>query len=185
MFKRSKANVRKTPSMRFRCPSCTNIHDGFPALAYAMPDVIFALSGDERERRAIVSSDLCILDDERYFIRAILRLDVAGYEDSFEYGPWVEVDAKTFSRYAVWYNLGTYPGWQDAPGRIANAFPASAQPTLGLACRLVIPATGRERPSVTVSDDRHQLFADQANGMTFERVHALVSNMKGFVLLID
>ncbi len=179
------ARKRKTPRMRYRCPSCSKIHDGFPALGYNQPDAIFELTKKEREERAVVSSDLCILDDTRYFLRAVLRLDVAGYDDTFEYGPWIEVSAETFARYAVWYNLGVSPGWQEAEGVIANAMPHPGGSTLGLPCTFRLPLDNDDRPLVTVTDRSHDLFADQKDGMAFERVQALMKNAPGFVLVVD
>lgn len=185
MFHSLEITPRHIPRMRYRCPSCTEIHQGFPALSYGLPDAIFQLTVEEKECRAVISSDLCILDDERYFIRCVLVVAVTGYEEDFEYGPWVEIDAEDFSRYSVWFNLGASPGWHSIEGRLANALPASQAPTLGLACRVVLPDDEDSRPFVEVSDPKHSLFDEQAHGMPITRATELIAHLKGFVLIVD
>lgn len=184
MFQSVEITQEQIPRMRYRCPSCSEIHQGFPALAYGLPDAIFALPPQEQDRRAIVSSDLCILDDERYFIRCVLVASVNGYAEDFEYGPWVEVSAEDFSRYSVWFNLGVSPGWHEIEGRIANAFPACETTTLGLACRVVLPEEDDRRPLVEVSDTTHPLHDEQRDGMAVTRATELIAHLKGFVLIV-
>lgn len=185
MFQSRKIMPRPVPRMRYRCPSCSQTHHGFPALAYNLPDAIFALSNDERERRAVISSDLCILNDERYFIRCVLAITVIGYEDEFEYGPWVEINAEDFSRYSVWFNLGASPGWCSIDGRLANALADCKPSTLGLRCRVVLPDDDDSRPLLQVSETSHPLFDEQAHGMSITRATELIAHLKGFVLIVD
>ncbi|MCB1528600.1 MAG: DUF2199 domain-containing protein [Hyphomicrobiaceae bacterium] len=184
MFQSVKISEQQIPRMRYRCPSCTETHEGFPALAYSLPDPIFHLTPEEREARTVVSTDLCILDDARYFIRCVLSVPVEGYVEDFEYGPWVEVGADDFSRYSVWFNLGVSPGWQSVKGRIANAFPEMEQTTLGLECTVILPDDDDQRPFVQVHDIGHPLYDEQLNGMQLVRVTELVAHLKGFVLIL-
>jgi len=184
MFQSVKISEQQIPRMRYRCPSCTETHEGFPALAYSLPDPIFHLTPEEREARTVVSTDLCILDDARYFIRCVLSVPVEGYVEDFEYGPWVEVGADDFSRYSVWFNLGVSPGWQSVKGRIANAFPEMEQTTLGLECTVILPDDDDQRPLVQVHDIGHPLYDEQLNGMQLVRVTELVAHLKGFVLIL-
>lgn len=177
--------TRKIPRIRFRCPSCTDKHDGFPALAYAMPDVIFALPVAEREARAVISSDLCVLDDVQYFVRCVMVVPVQACGDTIEYGPWVEVDGRDFSRYAVHFNGGGHPAWTAAEGVLANAFPANSQTTLGLSCLIRSSADPSQRPGVEILDHGHALHAEQLNGIALPRAMEIVSQMKGYLLLVD
>jgi hypothetical protein len=177
--------ISKAPRIRYRCPSCTDKHDGFPALAYAMPDVIFAMPVAERDARAVVSGDLCILDDDRYFIRCVMTVPVLGCDDTIEYGPWVEVDGRDFGRYAVHFNGGGHPAWLAAEGCLANAFPASSQTTLGLSCMIRAAQDPSQRPRVEILDHMHALQGEQLNGVALPRALAIVSQMKGYLLLVD
>jgi hypothetical protein len=184
----------KTPRIRYRCPSCTDKHAGFPALAYALPDVIFALSPTDKERRAVVSGDLCVLDDIRYFVRCVLRVPVHACADELEYGPWVELDVRDFCRYSVHFNGGGHPAWTAAEGRLANAFPAPGSlvtrggnplSTLNLACVIRAAEDPAHRPIVEVVDYTHPIYNDQTDGIPLPRAMEIVSQMKGFLLLVD
>jgi hypothetical protein len=183
LLKRSTS--QRLPRIRYRCPSCTEKHEGFPALAYAMPDVIFALTATEREARAVVSNDLCILDDSRFFIRCVMVVPVQGCDEALEYGPWVEVTHKDFSRYAVHFNGGGHPAWTATEGRLANAYPANSETTLNLSCIVRQAADPTERPTVEIIDHDHPIAHEQVEGMSLPRAMQIVSQMKGFLLLVN
>jgi hypothetical protein len=180
-----RTTTRKIPRIRYRCPSCTDRHDGFPVLAYTMPDVIFSLSVAERDTRAVVSSDLCILDDERYFIRCVMTVPVIDCDDTIEYGPWVEVESQDFGRYALHFNGGGHPGWVAAEGYLANAFPSNANTTLGLNCMVRVALGKSQRPTVEILDHTHALRAEQVNGVLLPRALEIAGQMKGYLLLVD
>lgn len=179
------STAQKVQRVRYRCPSCTEKHAGFPALAYTLPDVIFALPVAERDVRAVVSSDLCILDDSRFFIRCVMEVPVLACADAIEYGPWVEVAARDFNRYALHFNVGGHPNWVAAEGALANAYPASPQTTLGLSCMIRTAKHPSQRPGVEILDHTHALHAEQLNGVDLPRAMAIVGQMKGYLLLLD
>lgn len=185
MFGQVASSKPQVPRMRYRCASCAEIHQGFPALAYQLPDVIHALSATERGQRAVISSDLCILDDARHFVRCVLAVRVDGYAENLEYGPWVELSAADFARYAVWFDLGVSPGWRSVSGRLANEFPGYANSTMGLACRVMLPDEEDQRPDVVVTGATHPLHAEQMRGISIVRATELISSLKGIVLIID
>lgn len=150
-----------------------------------MPDEAFALPRAEREKRASLSANLCVLDNERHFIRCVLNVRVEDCASEFAYGPWIEVDRATFNRYAVDLDGGSDGSWDGAPGRIANAFPAFTPVTLGLACTIRRPSDVEQRPFVEITDECHPLGAEQREGMPYARAIEVASHMKGFVLIVD
>ncbi|MGE0698878.1 MAG: DUF2199 domain-containing protein [Hyphomicrobiaceae bacterium] len=182
MLKRAES-LRKAPSIRYRCPGCSSKHAGFPALAYGLPDAIFALTPEERADRADVSTDLCVMDGARFFIRCVLSLPVHGYEQSFDFGPWVEVEAADFARYAV--HFVAPPGSvRTLPGALANDLPLFVG-TDGLPCVLAYGMDPDDRPHVTIVDADHPLARQQRSGVPLSRATELVSTMKGFVMLME
>ena len=106
-----KPSAAAAKRLRYRCPACAEKHEGFPAMSCALPDAIADIGEEEAASRAVLSSDLCILDSRRYFIRCTLHVAVHEYEDGFEFGPWVEVAQRDFSGYAVNCAYGSPPGW--------------------------------------------------------------------------
>lgn len=181
---RSVTTAPKSPRLRYRCPDCRDIHDGLPDLCFALPDAIFELDATAREARALVSSDLCMLDDARYFIRCVLEVAVAGHADVFAYGMWTEVAARDFNRYAVYYNTDAPAHISTFAGRIANRLPLTEE-TLGLACEIRLSNEEGMRPAIAITAADHELHAEQEDGVSLERALSLVGTMRGFVTIID
>lgn len=181
---RSVTTAPKVPRLRYRCPDCRDIHDGLPDLCFALPDAIFDLPAAAREARALISSDLCVLDDNRYFIRCVLEVAIAEHSDMFAYGLWAEVQARDFNRYAVYYNTDAPAHVASFKGRIANRLPLTME-TLGLGCDVRLSNEEGLRPALAVSERGHVLHTEQENGINLERALALVGTMRGFVTIID
>ena len=75
------------------------------------------IAPEERERRALLSSDQCIIDEEHYFVRGSLEIPVIDGSESFLWGVWVSLSRKNFERMSeLWESLGReneppYFGW--------------------------------------------------------------------------
>ncbi len=174
----------KQTRLRYRCPDCRDIHDGLPDLCFALPDAIFELNDEDRATRALVSSDLCVLDDQRYFMRCVLEVAITGHSDLFAYGLWAEVSARDFTRYAVYYNTDAPEPLSTFQGQLSNRLPLT-EDTLGLLCLVHLSNEEGTRPAIAVAVQEHPLFAEQTEGIGLERALALVGTMRGFVTIID
>lgn len=176
--------TRKLPKFRFRCPASSRKYEDVPAIVYEMPDAIFSLSADERDGRADVSSELCTLDAERYFVRCVLRLPIVeSPQRTFDFGPWVEVSAADFARYAV--HIQSSPRrLSTLPGQLANELPLFPR-SLGIPVCFAYGRQAHDRPAITVIDADHLLAREQRSGISIDRVVDLVSTMKGFVMLVE
>ena len=181
---RSVPATPKVPRLRYRCPDCRDIHDGLPDLCFALPDTIFDLDATHRETRALVSSDLCVLDDKRFFIRCVLEVALAEHTEVFAYGLWTEVAARDFNRYAIYYNTDAPASFTAFTGKIANRLPLTEE-TLGLACAINLSNEEGMRPAISVAETTHELHGEQENGVALSRALALVGTMRGFVTIID
>ena len=136
-------------------------------LSFRRADVVAELSAEELASRVQENNDLCVLDGDRFFIRAVLPLAVSGRELPYNVGLWVEVSQRTFERvYALWDESGqaNEPAFQ---ANIANDIP-SHPPTSGLAATISLtgPTT---RPMVTLLATEHPLFREQRSGITEHR----------------
>lgn len=181
---RSVPSASKSPRLRYRCPDCRDIHDGLPDLCFALPDAIFELDTETREARALISSDLCVLDDSRYFIRCVLEVSITDHNDVFAYGLWAEVAARDFNRYAVYYNTDAPAHAANFTGQVANRLPLT-QETLSLPCDISLSNEEGMRPAIKITDEAHDLAAEQDSGIAIDRAIALVGTMRGFVTIID
>jgi hypothetical protein len=75
--------------MSFQCHTCGETHEGLPDIGSDYPDPYYAIPEDERERRVFVTSDLCSIDDEDYFIRGVIEIHVHDLDRPFGFGVWV------------------------------------------------------------------------------------------------
>ena len=181
---RSVPTAARTPRLRYRCPDCRDIHDGLPDLCFALPDAIFDLDAAARQSRALISSDLCVLDDQRFFIRCVLEVEISDHSEAFAYGLWAEVSMRDFNRYSVYYNTDAPAHLINFEGCVANRLPLTAD-TLGLPCAIALSNEEGLRPAIEVLDAGHMLHDEQENGIELNRALSLVGTMRGFVTIID
>ena len=165
--------------MGFTCNVCGTEHDEqLLDIRLGLPDAVFALSADERERRATMGADAGILYDAggtlHYYVRGLLELPVAELERGFGFGVWVEVGE------ADYFRIGDL--WEDAGaagtrfgGRLANEL-EPYRDTLGLPADLVLATVDRV-PEVRLRDAEHPLVDDQRGGIDLVRTHELASTV--------
>jgi hypothetical protein len=158
--------------MPYTCATCGEEHADLP-LAYGShaPDAYFDLPESERESRADLVSDQCVIDGTRFFLRGRLSLPVAGPEaDAFFWGVWLEVSREQFERAsALWETEGreSEPACACVLATTLPEYPATA----GLEVELRTQAVGI-RPEVTVLSD-HALRHQQRAGITMHRIQQL------------
>ncbi len=68
----------------YQCKSCGNYHDELP-LSYGspVPDYYEEVPFEEQEKRIEMNEDVCIIDDEYFFIRGYIELPVIDGEGPF------------------------------------------------------------------------------------------------------
>ena len=143
-------------------------------LAFRRPDVAAALSQEERERRVDENADLCVLDGDRFFVRAVLPLPLDGGSSVYNIGLWVEVEQGSFEKiYALWDDdaqaeQAPFQAW------IANQVPHQQPTTIGLEGRLQLTGS-TTRPKVLVAESTHPLYQEQVNGISTHRAFQYTS----------
>lgn len=135
-------------------------------MAYGAPDYYLSVPKTERAQRCKLTSDLCSVDDEHFFIRALCRLPIEGSEQEFGWGVWVSLSEQNFQRYFDSYDdpdqskLGGMFGW------FSNQLPDYPD-TLSLQTT-VVPQDSNQRPLVYISEvhQDHPLFIEQRRGIS-------------------
>jgi hypothetical protein len=151
-----------------KCATCGRSHAMSESeLTFQLPDVIFAMSSEERAARCDINADVCALDRQRFFLRGLLPLAVNNRKLNYNLGVWAEVPEEVFGRI---YRLWDDPA-QDAeprmPGSLANKLPYHPD-TVGLG--ISIQLTGPEsRPEFYVNAVEHSLYAEQSGGINEHR----------------
>ena len=139
-------------------------------LSFRRPDVVAGIAAQERELTVQEGGGWCVLDDERFFLAAILPLPVAARERPYNIGLWVEVDKSAFERVYQLWSAPEQANERPFPARIANTI-ASLPDTLDL--RGEIQLTGPvTKPRLMLLASDHPLCFEQAHGITAHRAHA-------------
>lgn len=136
-------------------------------LIFRRPDEVAKLSMGDRARLVQENDDLCVLQGQRFFIRALLPLPVESRELPYCIGLWVEVTQATFDRvYDIWDSTEQLLEPSFA-AQIANEIP-TADGSLGLHAELRLTGPGT-RPDVFLEPSQHQLYIEQAGGIDGHR----------------
>ena len=156
--------------MRFICSSCGQIHDGFADLALEAPYYFYTVPEGERKHRSPLTSDLCSIDDEDFFIRGCLEIPIVGRPDPFSWGVWCSVSRANFERYREVFDVrqshvGPFFGW------LSSRLPGYPD-TLGLKVMAHL-RDEKTRPWFELEHSDHPLSVDCVQGMTAERLQEI------------
>jgi hypothetical protein len=160
------------PPTGYRCRVCGEFHTELP-LHYgaAAPAVYYSIPEPERAERAVLSSDMCVIDDEHFFIVGNIDIPIVGHTEHFSWDVWVSLSRANFTRA---YKLWTKPGRESEPpyfGWLSTQLPGYPD-TLSLKTHVHTRAVGR-RPFVELEPTDHPLAVEQRTGITWERVQEL------------
>jgi hypothetical protein len=165
-----------------KCPTCGEEHELLDPV-FSRPDVVFAMSPEEKSGRVMENDDICALrgnegDLNRYFVRCTLPVRLLDSCGDTCWGLWAEVseaDSKI-----IW------DAWDDpeqekiAPidARIANRIPGYLDTTnLAVSLRLTGPTS---RPQLSLPDDSlHPFVRECLGGVCTHRVMEWLAGMAG------
>ena len=137
-----------------------------------MPPQLFQIPENDREQRAILSSDDCVIDNKWFFIRGCLEIPVHGEKEPFIWGVWVSLSKDNFEEYIQYFgvekrsHLGPYFGWLAAEIWI---YPGSM---LNLKTKVHI-RDSNTRPLVELEPTEHLLAIEQREGISHERLQEI------------
>jgi hypothetical protein len=153
----------------YRCRCCGELHDELP-MHYA-PALWYLIPEPERERRCVLSSDQCIIDDKHFFVVGNLEIPVIGVDERFSWDVWVSLSDKNFLRACeLWERVGResgppYFGW------LSTLLPGYPN-TLSLKTMVHTREVGR-RPWVELEPTDHPLAIEQREGISMARVQEI------------
>lgn len=153
----------------FRCRSCGALHEGSPSFPFPAPLLYVQLPATERHRRATLTSDTCVIDDEHRFIRTCLEVPIHGIAEPFLWGVWVSLSEQSFRHYLDTWDTpdesASYFGW------FSNRLPFYPD-TVNLKTH-VHPRGDGARPSLVLEDIEHPLCVDWRSGIDVARAQAI------------
>lgn len=167
--------------MGYTCDVCGEAHAGETRdIRMGLPHPIYLLDEDEREHRAWIGDDQAILRErdggrERFFVRSLLELPIAGEDGYFGYSAWIEVSETDFAALGeLWYDED---GWRADPvaGTLANELNPYAF-TEGLPLQIKLRDV-EVLPLVELEDGAHELVRAQRHGISPHRAHQLAATV--------
>ena len=157
----------------YNCETCGELHEGMPfTWGPAAPAPYYDIPEHEREERAAISSDQCVIDGEQFFILGRIRIPVFNSDEDFYWLAWVSLSERDFERSSA---LWATPGRESEPaydGSLRSDFPCYSTPTLGLAVKVHTQPVG-ERPLIEMESNNHPLAVEQQKGVTLARVQEI------------
>lgn len=152
---------------RYKCPTCDKWHEGLPEIFYDRPTYAHEVPENERESRVRLGSDLCIVDNEHFFIRVTLPLTIRDIGEEWSWGVWSTLSQTNFERYVQHYNEDI-SSWEPMFGYLSNRLPDYPD-TLNLHLSLQ-PGIKGKRPTATLKPTDHPLATEQREGISLEKV---------------
>lgn len=157
----------------FRCSRCGESHGDLP-VSYGAPAPAYwyGIPPKERERRAELSSDQCIIDGKYFFVVGNVEIPIIGESVSFVWSIWASLSENNFTRASeLWETEGREkePPYFCWVGTELPCYPAS---TLNLKARMRTRPVG-ERPLIELEPTEHPLAVEQRRGITLARVREI------------
>jgi hypothetical protein len=156
--------------MAFICSVCGEAHEGLPDIGDEKPYYWYTLPREERDGRARLTEDTCVIDDRDFFIRGVLRLPVRDDEQDFGFGVWVSQKRENFERYVAEPDsaeIGPFFGW------LSTEIDYYAESTLSLKTMAHFRG-GDARPTIELEQTEHPLAIDQREGITLAKAWEIV-----------
>jgi hypothetical protein len=158
------------------CRSCGQYHEGLP-LSYGAeaPALWYLLPEAERQQRAELSSDLCVIDEQYFFILGNIEIAIQKSDQFFAWSVWVSLSEANFARTL---ELWETPGRENEPpyfGWLSTQLPCYPD-TLRLKTHVHIQPVG-QRPIVELEATDHPLAIEQRTGMTWDRIQEIAENV--------
>jgi hypothetical protein len=162
---------------RWTCTCCGGRFDELPLCwGFPAPDDYMDLPEAEREVRAQLTPDVCIIDEERFYVRGLIEIPILGTEDVFAWTVWASLSITSFDRMVETWDdddrhqtSGPFFGWlnSDLP----------YDPGTGGLKTMVHQRPPGFAPLIELEPTDHPLAIEQRDGVTLARVAEIAGRM--------
>jgi hypothetical protein len=166
-------NSAQTSTESWKCATCGKSHVGVPmSFAAEFPDMYANMKREERDTRALIGSDQCVIDQQRFFLRGCLELPILGSEEPFVWGLWVSVKEEVYDEVSDFWTLeGREKLHGPYKGRLANSLTVYPE-TLNLKTEIGLQPVGT-RPLFRIEEADHLIAQEQSSGISRTRAMEL------------
>lgn len=161
--------------MTYTCSCCGKVHDDLPDLSFDRPGCAADVPEEEMDARVKLNEDLCVVDNEHYFIRGVIKIPIHGYEQDLGFGVWVSQKKESFETYLNNYDtpdIGPFFGW------LSNELGFGGRKTANLATMVHFQGNG-QRPLIELEESDHPLSVAQRNGISLDQAWVIVHDYLG------
>ena len=135
------------------------------SFAAEFPDMYANMKREERDTRALIGSDQCVIDEQRFFLRGCLEVPILGSEEPFVWGLWVSVKEEVYDEVSdFWTREGREKLHGPYKGRLANSLTVYPE-TLNLKTEISLQSVGI-RPLLKIGEADHLLAREQSAGIS-------------------
>ncbi len=137
----------------------------------AAPDFWYGIPEKERTRRTRLNPDICVVDDQYFFIAGNIQIPVVDSGTAYSWTVWVSLSAENFNRVGdLWHKKGReseppFFGWLSTQ---IGIYPD----TLNLKTMVHTMPVG-VRPHIELEPTDHPLAVEQRRGITMARVQEI------------
>lgn len=163
----------------FNCSTCGQYHAELPTcFGPEAPAPWYGIPENERPRRAELTSDQCVIDDEHFFVLGRIEIPIHDSKGVFCWLAWVSLSRSKFERaYELWQTEGReseppYFGW------LCSSLPGYPETTLNLKTNVHTRPVG-ERPLIELEPTDHPLAVEQMQGISLRRGQELAVALHG------
>lgn len=156
--------------MKYVCSCCGETHEDLPDVVFDRPIYAHQVPEMERDERVRLNSDLCIIDDEFYFIRGLIEIPIHGQVETLGIGAWVSQKPENFWTYKNHFDsaeIGPFFGW------LSNEFMFRGERTLSLKTKVYFQG-GTIRPSILIEPTDHPIAIAQREGIGLDHAWEFV-----------
>jgi hypothetical protein len=173
-------NFFKKSSVSFICSCCGKKHDGLP-MSYGSnaPYYWFQTMPEEREARFRFKhdSELCVMDEQHFFIRGNIEIPIIGNKKDFIWDVWVSLSKDNFERtVSYWNKRGREKQLEQMFGWLSTSIPCYSEETMNLKTMVHTRKLGI-RPLIKLEPTEHPLAVEQITGVTMQRVQEIAETI--------
>ena len=158
----------------YTCSCCGKYHEELP-MSYGNPAPVYydEASLEEREDRFELDEDICIMDNEHFFIRGCLEIPIRGTDEHLIWGAWVSLSETNFNTIKRFWDkqesLEPVIGW------FSTSLPCYPD-TVNLKARVHF-RPDNIRPYIELEPTDHPLAVEFREGVTVERVQEIAEEL--------
>lgn len=159
------------------CSECNCELTELPMCFGANSPASLLVSPNEYDTRVNENNDLCVIDDEHFFIRGHIELPVIDHDEPFIWSVWVSLSKDSFEHVNTHWNDEERESHSPYFGWLCTSLPCYPN-TMHLKTSVQSRAVGQV-PSITIEPSEHPLSQEQLSGISLDRAHEIIHEVVG------